>query len=49
MGEKKKKIFKWDRIISLASRGIAATIVVKILFACSEAKRLERIACLPPK
>ncbi len=28
---------------------IAATIEVEILFACSEAKRLERIACMPPK
>jgi len=34
--------------IIFVSRCIAATIVVEILFAAKQAKRLERKACLPP-
>jgi hypothetical protein len=35
--------------MSLFGGCIAATIEVEILFACFEAKRLEWIACVPPK
>jgi hypothetical protein len=44
-------LFEFDNRIreSFFKGCIAATIVVEILFAAQQAKRLERKACMPPK